>query len=362
MNMRIGIPTECMTGEFRVALAPGDCEWLTQQACEIHVESGAGEGSGFSDTDYIHAGCNICHDKASLYESVELIVKVKQPLAADLEQLQSHHTVFSYMHLAAEPALIQRLCDIGLTAIPFESITDSKGRLPLLAPMSAIAGRVATMRGASLLFRNTGGRGVLLGGPQIQPNDEIKGNVVVIGAGVAGSHAAITAAALGAKVHILDLNEDRLTSLKQQHPDIHTELSTADSIDRLCSQADLVIGAVLLSGRRAPVLLTHRSLVKMNPGSVIIDIAIDQGGCVEGIRACDANHPVYEDRGLLYSAVPNMPSSVARTASQALSTAIHQYVLQIATGQSSAAIDHAIAVRAGDIVDSVLAEEFKASS
>lgn len=362
--MRIGLPKEIMTGEGRVALTPDDCKALLQAGNEIVVETLAGQVSGYDDLDYQDAGAEIVTDAEAVYAQAQLIVKVKQPLPQDIRYLRSEHILFSYLHLAADLSLVEKLCEIGLTAIPFESVTDdAKGGLPLLAPMSQVAGRIAVMRGASLLFKNRGGRGVLLGG--VAGSDS--GQVVVLGAGVAGSHAVAVADALGACVTVVDLNADKLQQLKQQYPAIETCLSSPEAIERLCLNADLVIGAVLLAGRRAPVIL-HKSIVQnMQDGSVIIDIAIDQGGCVEGIRATDSETLCYIDSGVIHSAVPNMPAAVPRTASQALSSAILPYVEALAALSSTQLADsettlgqalyRAIAVKDGEVVDSILLQE-----
>ena len=357
--MKIGLPKECMTGEYRIALIPDACKKLINAGHSVFVQTMAGEASGYGDDEYRIAGAVITESAEALYLSAELIVKVKQPLDYDLQYLRAHHSVFSYLHLAAYPLLVKQLCELGLTAIPFESVTDAQHKLPLLSPMSAIAGRVSVMRGASLLFKNRGGRGILLGSLGGTLGGTEVGHVVVLGAGVAGSHAVAVAVALRANVHVFDLDENKLASLKQQYPNILIYLSTAERIEEICVDADLIIGAVLQSGRRAPVVLKESVIKKMQPGSVIIDIAIDQGGCVEGIRVTDSEELYYQRYGVLHSAVPNMPSAVPRTASQALSSAIILYVERIAHGYLSndEILLAAIAIRSGDIVDEVLKAE-----
>jgi alanine dehydrogenase len=367
----VGIVKEVMTGEGRVALTPSACERLVQQGIVVNIEHDAGINSGYSDDMYHAAGVQVMADAASLYAESELIVKVKQPLQSDLDHLGAQHIVFSYLHLAADPALVEHLCAIGITGIPFESIRDSSGHLPLLAPMSQIAGRISVIRGASLLFRNRGGRGVLIGGAE----GTDCGKVVVLGVGVAGYHALETAVALGAEVAVLDLNEAKLDRVRQQFPGVSTYLSNETTVAELCIEADLVVGAVLLAGRRAPVVLKKPVIANMNAGSVIVDIAIDQGGCVEGIRATDADELCYTSQGVIHSAVPNMPAAVARTASQSLSSAISPYVevlalqatgagvsinTDAASGQAAAIVqqlEQAVAVHAGKVVDSVLLQE-----
>ena len=353
--MKIGIPKECMTGEGRVALIPDDCKKLVDAGHSVFVQSSAGDVSGYKDDEYLVAGVEVLNTAESLYSSADLVVKVKQPLEQDLQFLSERHIIFSYLHLAAYPDLVNKLCELELTAIPFESIKDESNKLPLLSPMSAIAGRVSVMRGASLLFTNRGGRGILLGG--IDGTEA--GNVVVLGAGVAGSHAVDVAMALGATVHVVDLDEDKMVNLKQQHPKLSTYLSTPRRVEELCIDADLVIGAVLQSGRRAPVVLKQNIIKKMQSGSVIIDIAIDQGGCVEGIRETNSEELFYLRHDVLHSAVPNMPSAAPRTASQSLSNAIYPYVKNIANGSlfDDEVLISAIAILSGKIVDPVLMAE-----
>ncbi len=352
-----------MTGEGRVPLTPDACRSLIDAGHAVFVQKSAGIHSGYFDSAYQQAGAELVDDAQHLYRSAQLIVKVKQPLAQDLALLRSDHILFSYLHLAADATLVQHLCDIGLSAIPFESVVDESGQLPLLTPMSQVAGRIATIRGASMLFRNRGGRGVLLGG--IEGADA--GRVVILGAGVAGSHALAVAVALGAKVDVLDLDESKLRALQQQYPGITTHLSTPEIVETLCLEADLVIGAVLLAGRRAPVVLKQSVVKNMHAGSVIVDIAIDQGGCVEGIRATSSEQLCYIEHGVIHSAVPNMPATVARTSSQALSSAILPYVQLLAGADLAAmaasesaskqALYRAMAVHQGGVVDEVLRHE-----
>ncbi len=354
--MKIGLPKEIMNGEARIALTPDACKSLLAAGHVVYLQKQAGLLSGYSDQEYSSRGVLLMDSAEQLYSVAELIVKVKQPLESDLRYLRKDHILFSYLHLAADPGLIHSLCDIGLSAIPFESVSDADGHLLLLAPMSQVAGRIAAIRGASLLFRNRGGRGVLLGG--VDGADS--GRVVVLGAGVAGSHAVAVAVALGAQVDVLDLNEAKLKALKVQYPSIQTHVSTAAIIETLCVSADLVIGAVLLAGRRAPVVLKQAVVKKMNPGSVIVDIAIDQGGCVEDIHVTSADELCYIKHGVIHSAVPNMPAAVARTASQSLSSAILPYVKALAADAASSDLQQPLlaarAIAQGRVVDKVLEE------
>ena len=366
--MKIGIPQEIMTGEGRVALTSEACKTLVDAGHTVYVQHNAGLNSGYTDLDYQHNGAVLVDTAQQLYQAAQLIVKVKQPLEQDIHYLTNNHVLFCYLHLAADLSLIHTLCDIGLSAIPFESVRDNSGSLPLLAPMSQVAGRISVIRGASLLFRNRGGRGILLGG--VDGADA--GRVVVLGAGVAGRHAVAVAAALGAKVDVLDLKQDKLQLLKQQYPSIETHLSTPQLIETLCVQADLVVGAVLLAGRRAPVILKQSVVKQMNQGSVIVDIAIDQGGCVEGIHSTSSEELCYVHNGVIHSAVPNMPATVSRTSSQSLSSAILPYVLRLASlnpgelerseyqkteSHMVQALQSALAIHQGEVVDEVLRQE-----
>ncbi|MCW8922421.1 MAG: alanine dehydrogenase [Gammaproteobacteria bacterium] len=355
--MKTGIPKETMRGEGRVALVPADCKMLVEAGCHVCIEKGAGVNSGYPDADYESVGVEVLNSPEALYAEVALVVKVKQPLERDLKYLRADHLLFSYLHLAADIPLIERLCDLGLTAIPFEAVSSDEGGHPLLAPMSAIAGRLSVIRGARLLFGTSGGRGVLLGGV----DGAERGRVAVLGAGVAGSHAVSTALGLEAEVHVFDLNEQRLADLKQRYPELITHLSEPDVVADVCAQADLVVGAVMVAGRRAPVVLTHEMIGGMLEGSIIVDIAIDQGGCVDGIRVTDAEELAYSSQGVIHSAVPNMPGAVPRTASQSLSAAVAPYVQRLAEGAlaSDANLQAAVAVSGGRVVDPVLKEEMR---
>ena len=353
--MKIGIPKETMQGEGRVALIPADCGALVAAGHVVYIQQSAGVNSGYVDADYKSAGVEVIDSAEALYAEAQLVVKVKQPLSSDLQYLRSDHLVFSYLHLAADKSLVEQLCKLGLVAIPFEAVTNDEGGHPLLAPMSAVAGRLSVIRGARLLFGTSGGRGVLLGGV----DGAEKGRVVVLGAGVAGSHAVGTALGLEAEVHVFDLVEQRLAQLKHQYPALITHISRPDAIAAVCKQADLVIGAVMVAGRRAPVVLTEEMINSMPDGSVIVDIAIDQGGCVAGIKVTDAEELAYTEQGVIHSAVPNMPGAVPRTASQSLSAAVVPYTLRLAAGGLSRDTDlqKAVAVSDGQVVDPVLQEE-----
>jgi len=352
--MNTGIPLEVMYGEGRVALVPGACAAITAAGHRVYMETGAGLGSGYSDQEYSAAGVEIVDDKEALFEAAELIVKVKQPLEEGLRYLQKKHCVFSFLHLAPQPVLTRQLCDIGLTAIAFEAVVDESGSRPLLAPMSSIAGRLAVMAGSNHLFQNNGGKGVLLGG--IDSTD--RGKAVVLGAGVAGEHAVATATSLGAEVTVFDLDADRLQRLVLRHQHCTGRLSSDAAVAEEIADADLVVSAVMVAGRRAPVVIRQDMIATMSGGSVIVDIAIDQGGSVENIQATSYEQPVYRHKDVLLQAVPNMPGAVPRTASQALSSAVLPYVIELLEkGVENSRLQAAIAVRNGSVVDPVLREE-----
>jgi alanine dehydrogenase len=352
--MNTGIPLEMMYGEGRVALLPQACAILTSAGHKVYLETGAGLGSGYTDEDYQNAGVFIVENKESLFDAAELIVKVKQPLEEGLKYLQHKHIVFSFLHLAAQPVLTRQLCDIGLTAIAFESVVDNKGRRPLLASMSKIAGRLAVIGGAGYLFQNNGGKGVLLGGIDTTEC----GKVVVMGAGVAGEHAVEAAASLGANVTVFDLDQGRLEQLASRYKNCTGLLSTEQAVADEISDADLAVSAVMVAGRRAPVVIRESMLETMSTGSVIVDIAIDQGGSVENIQATSYEQPVYTHKGVLHYAVPNMPGAVPRTASQALSCAILPYVIELLEkGVNDSSFGRATAVQNGAVVDPVLKQE-----
>ena len=352
--MNTGIPLEIMYGEGRVALVPEACSVLTSAGHKVYMETGAGLGSGYSDADYHNVGVEIVANKARLFDAAELIVKVKQPLEEGLRYLQRKHIVFSFLHLAPQPVLTRQLCNIGLTAIAFESVVDETGFRPLLAPMSKIAGRLAVIGGAGYLFQNNGGKGILLGG--IDTADS--GKVVVLGAGVAGEHAVEAASSIGADVVVFDLDQSRLDRIASSYKNCRGVISTQQHVADELSDADLVVSAVMVAGRRAPIVIRESMIKTMSAGSVMVDIAIDQGGSVENIHATSYEQPVYTHNGVLFQAVPNMPGAVPRTASQALSSAVLPYVIELLEkGVVGGRLGPAIAVQNGDVVDPVLREE-----
>lgn len=326
--MRIGIPAEIKPKEGRVALVPAACGELVKAGHEVFVQSGAGRLSGFSDAAYQAAGVQIAESAQSLYHAAELIVKVKEPIAGDLQWLRKEHLLFCFLHLAPNPELTQALCSIGLTAIAFETVEEA-GRLPLLAPMSEIAGRVGVQVGAHLLHASLGGKGILLGGV---PGAE-RGKVVVLGAGMSGMRAAETAAGMGAHVVVYDKYAEPLRRVCQLSPLITGKFAYADAIADDLRRADLLIGAVLIPGAKAPKLVTEAMVKQMEPGSVIVDIAIDQGGCVETIRPTTYLEPTYLVHEVIHMGVTNMPGAVPHTSTQALCGAILPYVQLLAAGQ-----------------------------
>lgn len=344
--MNIAIPTEIKAHEGRVALTPQAVMRICQQGHRCYVQAGAGLCSGYADKDYIRAGAAIMPNAESVYRAGELIIKVKEPIAADLQHLRSRHTLFCFLHLAANLELQQYLQSIGLTAIAFETLSDN-GKLPLLAPMSEIAGRVAIQAGTHLLHSH---RGILLGGIR----DTDCGTVTVIGAGNAGQQAIGQALALGARVNAFDINPRRLKTLQKQHPSLHCYNAHHLAIQNAVRQSDLVIGAVLVTGAKAPILVEANTVSDMPVGSVLVDIAIDQGGCIETMHPTDYDNPTFEVDRIIHMAVTNLPGAVPRTASQALSQALLPYALKIAENSYTSAIQTSINVQNGAIIHPAL--------
>ncbi|HSH27755.1 MAG TPA: alanine dehydrogenase [Wenzhouxiangella sp.] len=350
--MRIGIPREIKTLEGRVALVPAACGDLVQAGHEVLVEAGAGSKSGFSDDDFRQAGVEVLPDAEALYGKAELVVKVKEPLEDDLRYLRSDHLLFCYLHLAAEPALTDRLLEIGLTGVAFETVEAADGSLPLLAPMSNIAGRIGVQVGTHLLHQPEGGRGVLLGG--LPATD--RGHVVVLGAGAAGGNSARLAAASGARVTVFDKRQDRLAEMMAIGPNVTALYPYAEAVAESAAGADLIIGAVLVTGARAPHVITREMISSMNEGAVVVDISIDQGGCIETTRPTTYADPTYQVDGVTHFSVTNMPGAVPRTASQALSATILPYVQQMARPgwDKDEALARGVNVRSGELVHPAL--------
>ncbi|MBD3669957.1 MAG: alanine dehydrogenase [Gammaproteobacteria bacterium] len=350
--MRIGIPKEVKTQEGRVALIPAAVAELIYEGHELIMQAGAGELSGYPDEAFSRLGARIVPDARALYEGSELIVKVKEPQPEELERLRSDHRLFCYLHLAAEPELTRALLDIGLTAVGFETVTAANGHLPLLAPMSEIAGRIAVQVGSHYLYQPTGGRGVLLGGIA----STTRGKVVILGAGMAGRNAAALAVALGANVTVFDTNMDKLAAMHELGANVTALYPYADSLQAAVVDADLLIGAVLIPGARAPHLVNADTVREMKAGSVIIDISVDQGGCIETTRPTSYADPVFTWEGVVHFGVTNMPGAVPRTSSQAISAALIPYVKRIARDdwQQDAGLKAGINVMNGAIVHPAL--------
>ena len=324
--MRIGIPREIKTLEGRVGLIPAAAHELALEGHEILVEQEAGRLSGYSDQSYRDIGARIVPDAAALYGEAELIIKVKEPIGPELELLRRDHVLFSYLHLAANLPLLKRLREIGLTAVAFETVEDKDGQLPLLAPMSDIAGRLAAQIGAGLLLQPAGGKGLLLGGlPAVE-----RGRVVILGGGVVGGSAAEVAAGYGAEVVVFERRRGRLEALRALGRNVTALYPYSDALEREVTRADLLIGAVLITGERAPHLVSTAMIRTMQPGSVVIDVAVDQGGCIETTRPTTYADPTFVVEGVLHFGVTNMPGAVPMSASRALSAALLPYARLIA--------------------------------
>ncbi|MDO9407377.1 alanine dehydrogenase [Patulibacter sp.] len=325
--MRIGVPTEIKTEEHRVALTPAGVRELVEHGHEVVVQRGAGVGSAIPDPAYVEQGATIVDDAAAVFAGADMIVKVKEPQASEVALLEPRHTLFTYLHLAPAPELTQGLMDSGATCIAYETVTDDRGGLPLLAPMSEVAGKIATQAGAFALQKAAGGRGILLGGvPGVR-----SGLVVVIGGGVVGVNAALVAKGMGADVLVLDRNIDRLRELDLLLGDGASSVhSSTLAIEELLPQADLVVGAVLVHGAKAPHVITRQQLGLMKPGAVLVDVSIDQGGCFETSRPTTHTEPTYEVDGVTHYCVANMPGAVPVTSTRALTNATMPHVVRLA--------------------------------
>ncbi len=325
--MVIGVPKEIKTNENRVALVPAGCELLVDQGHTVFVEQGGGLGSGFSDDDYVRAGGKILDTADEVWAKSEMIMKVKEPIAVEYPRMRAGQVIYTYFHFAAGEELTQAVIASGAIAIAYETVQLPTGELPLLTPMSEVAGRMAVQEGAKYLEKVYGGRGVLLGGvPGVAPAD-----VIIIGGGVVGINAAKMAAGMGANVTILDLSLERLRYLDDVlPPNVTTLYSNRHNILGAIQRADLVIGAVLIAGAKAPRLVRREDLKLMKPGSVIVDVAVDQGGCVETIKPTTHENPIYLVDGVLHYAVANMPGGVSRTSTLALTNATLGYAQKLA--------------------------------
>jgi alanine dehydrogenase len=335
VSMEIGVPKEIKDQEFRVGLSPSSVQSLSQQGHSVFVEQEAGAGSGFSNADYTKAGATIVTTPREVWNR-ELVVKVKEPLAPEYELLQKGQILFTYLHLAANRTLTEQLLTSGVSAIAYETVELPDKRLPLLMPMSVIAGRLSVQFGARYLERQQGGRGVLLGGiPGVQP-----GRVVILGGGVVGTEAARIAIGMGAQVSILDVNVDRLSYLEDLFGSrVELLYSNSSAIEAAVLKADLLIGAVLILAKKAPTLVSRDLVKQMQAGSVIVDVAVDQGGCIETVRPTSHSHPTYTEESVVHYGVPNMPGAVPWTATQALNNSTLPYVLSLAN-YGLVALDH----------------------
>jgi len=338
--MRIGVPKEIKTLEFRVSATPGVVRHLVQDGHEVFVETKAGLGVGIDDSAYAEAGASVLPSAEAVFEAADLIVKVKEPQAIEIARLTSRHTLFTYLHLAADLDQARGLMASGCTAIAYETITDARGRLPLLAPMSQVAGRMAVDVGAVALLRPGGGRGMLLGGaPGVPP-----AKVVVLGGGVAGKHAAEMAIGHRADVTLFDISAPRLEELDDQFGGrLKTAFSTPDAVHAAVIDADLVIGCVLIPGAAAPKLVRRADLARMKTGAVLVDVAIDQGGCFETSRPTTHADPTFVVDGVIHYCVANMPGAAPLTSTYALGAATAPYLLALA----NKGIDHALAADPG---------------
>jgi alanine dehydrogenase len=358
MALTVGVPKEIKTAESRVALTPDGVRELERGGVEVFVETGAGAESAITDAEYVAAGATIVPTAADAWGQ-QMVVKVKEPQASEFAHLRADLTLFTYLHLAAYPAVAEALLASRCIAIAYETVQQANGQLPLLAPMSEVAGRIATQVGAHYLERHNGGRGVLLGGaPGVRP-----ARVVVLGAGNVGWNAAWIATGMEAEVLLLDKNIDRLRFVDQIHQGrIVTLASNRGAVERAVAHADLVIGAVLVAGGRAPVVVSEDMVRAMKPGAVIVDVAVDQGGCIETTHETNHNDPVYERHGVIHYAVGNMPGAVPYTSTYALTNATLPYVHDVAVHGAAAAtrgdpsLVHGVSCVAGQVTNAPVAE------
>ncbi|MBW2452415.1 MAG: alanine dehydrogenase [Deltaproteobacteria bacterium] len=341
--MVVGIPKEIKSQEHRVGMTPAGVRTLIESGHQVIVESHAGEGSGFSDDHYRQAGAKVLDSHQDIFAQAELIVKVKEPLPSEYPCLRAEQLLFTFLHLAPVPELATALLDSGCTAIAYETVRTADGSLPLLLPMSEIAGRMATQVGAFYLQKENGGKGVLLGGaPGVRP-----GRVVVLGAGSVGSNALRIAVGMGADVTVIDIDQNRLMALDDHYGNrIHTMVANSQIIEEEVVRADLLIGAVLVAGERAPLLVSKDLVGAMEPGSVIVDVAVDQGGCIATTHPTTHADPVYSVNGIVHYGVANMPGAVSRTSTWALTNRTLPYVQKLAE-LGTAAFDRSEELKAG---------------
>ncbi|HEX7245934.1 MAG TPA: alanine dehydrogenase [Solirubrobacterales bacterium] len=342
--MRVGVPREIKPDEYRVAITPAGVREMTVHGHEVLIEAGAGEGSAIADAEFEAQGARIAADAATVFGEAEMVLKVKEPQPAEVEMLRPGQLLFTYLHLAPDPELTHGLCGSGATCIAYETVEDTRGRLPLLAPMSEIAGKIAAQAGAFMLEKPLGGRGILLGGvPGVAA-----ANVIVIGGGVVGMNAAFVAIGMGADVFVFDKSIDRLRELEVDFAgSCSTVYSTTLAIEEMLPRADLVIGAVLVHGARAPYVVRREQLKLMKPGAVLVDVAIDQGGCFETSRPTTHHDPTFEVDGIAHYCVANMPGAVPITSTHALTNATLPYAIALADEGVAGAIRRDPGLRPG---------------
>ncbi len=357
--MKVGIPTEIKSDEYRVAITPAGVREMSEHGHEVLIQSGAGDGSAISDADYRAQGATIVADAAGIFAAAEMILHVKELQPTEIEMLRPGQLLFTYLHLAPDPEQTRGLCGSGVTAVAYETVEDSHGRLPLLAPMSEIAGKIATQAGAHALERPHGGRGILLGGvPGVAA-----ANVMVIGGGVVGMNAAFIAIGMEADVFVFDRSIDRLRELEVVFGGrCSTVYSTTLAVEEMLPRADLVIGAVLVHGARAPFVVRRDQLAVMKPGAVLVDVAIDQGGCFETSRPTTHADPTFEVDGITHYCVANMPGAVPITSTHALTNATLPYAIALADHGVAEAIRRdpglrpGVNVAAGKVTHAAVAE------
>ncbi len=357
--MKIGVPKEIKNGETRVSMSPALCRRCTRLGAEVLLERGAGLSAGFTDAEYEAAGASLVKTPKQVWGEADMILKVKEPLEAEFSRMQRNQTLFTYLHLAAAPELTKALLKKHILGIAYETVEAADGSLPLLKPMSQIAGRLSIQIGAYFLQSQNGGSGVLLGGiPGTMP-----GRVTIIGAGNSGAHACRMAVGMGAQVTILDLDTRKLELMDEEYRgQVVTLVANPANVEQAVAQADLLVGAVLIPGARAPMVVSRQMVSTMRPGSVIVDIAIDQGGCVETIRPTSHHEPVYTEHGVVHYAVPNMPALVGHTSTLGLTQATEPFVVLLAEKGVQAALEahrglaRGINTRHGEISNSAVAK------
>ncbi len=342
--MKVGVPREIKPDEHRVAITPAGVREMVEHGHEVLVEAGAGEGSAIPDPDFEAQGARIAGDAAAIFGEAEMVLKVKEPQPGEIEMLRPSQLLFTYLHLAPDPEQTRGLCESGATCIAYETVEDARGQLPLLAPMSEIAGKIATQAGAFMLEKPMGGRGILLGGvPGVAA-----ANVIVIGGGVVGMNAAFIAIGMEADVFVFDKSIDRLRELETAFGGrCSTVYSTTLAIEQMLPTADLVIGAVLVHGARAPFVVSREQLALMKPGAVLVDVAIDQGGCFETSHPTTHRDPTFEVDGVIHYCVANMPGAVPITSTHALTNATLPYAISLADAGVAGAIRRDPGLRLG---------------